>query len=246
MRGRWVGPVSALLAALAGCGGDDGAPPPPPVWVPTTVTTAGSGQTGFVGETLPIPISVLVLDQDGRPLPDVRVDFAVTAGGGAVGDPTTATDATGVAATTWTLGISVGTANNGVAATVEGYGGGAATFSASGAPGHAASIAIVSGNFQAGTAGTALSSPLIVGVRDAYGHPVPAATVLWAATSGGGSVSPISGPTGPDGTAGATRTLGPVIGPQTTQATVSGSPALWVSFDATALAAPPPGPTRSR
>ncbi len=236
---------SALLLAAAGlsCGGGDGGPEPAPTPIPTTVTTAGSGQTGFVGETLPLPISVSVFDQDGDPIAGVPVAFAVTTGGGGIADPTTTTTSSGVAATTWTLGTAVGLANNVVVATVTGYAGAAPTFTANGAPGHPATIGIVSGDFQTGTAGTVLSAPLVVEVRDAYSHPVPGATVQWSPTAGGGSVSAITTVTAADGRGGVTRTLGPVIGDQLTTAAVALPDSLaTVTFYSTALTAPGPAP----
>lgn len=61
--------------------------------------------------------TVLVVDANGNPVPNVNVLFAVTAGGGAVTPGTVVTDAFGRASTTWTFGPQAGTLNR-VTATV--------------------------------------------------------------------------------------------------------------------------------
>ena len=71
-----------------------------------------------VGATLTDPFVVLVLDQNGDPLPGIQVAFAVTAGGGALSAETATTDADGRAATTLTVGSQPGT--NTLEATVAG------------------------------------------------------------------------------------------------------------------------------
>jgi plastocyanin len=78
------------------------------------------------------------------------------------------------------------------------------------------------GDNQVGPAGLALGSALEVTVLDASGAPLANIPVAWAAASGGGSVTPTSGMTGSNGTATASRTLGPGAGTQTTTATVAG------------------------
>ncbi|RYD89794.1 MAG: hypothetical protein EOP50_16980, partial [Sphingobacteriales bacterium] len=99
--------------------------------------------------------------------------------------------------------------------------------------GAAATISVVSGNTQSGTAGSAVASPLVVLVQDSEGNPIPNATVTFAATGGGGSVSPTSTTTNASGQAQTTFTLGNTAGSNTAQATSGGQS---VSFSATGVA----------
>ena len=84
------------------------------------------------------------------------------------------------------------------------------------------SVTKTGGDNQVGAAGTALSTPLEVIVKDGSGNPMAGINVSFAAATGGGSVAPTSASTGADGKATTTRTLGPGAGTQTTSATVSG------------------------
>ena len=83
-------------------------------------------------------------------------------------------------------------------------------------------VAKTGGDNQVGAAGTALSTPLEVTVKDGSGNPMAGINVSFAAATGGGSVAPSSISTGADGKATTTRTLGPGAGTQTTTATVTG------------------------
>lgn len=69
---------------------------------------SGSGQTGAASLQLPLPLVVQVVDGAGDPVAGVTVAWSVTSGGGSVNPLTTTTDATGTAATNWTLG-TIGT-----------------------------------------------------------------------------------------------------------------------------------------
>ena len=69
---------------------------------------SGDEQQGPAGSALTKPIVVVVLDQNGDPLPGIQVTFAVTAGGGALSVETATTDENGRAATTLTLGPQPG------------------------------------------------------------------------------------------------------------------------------------------
>ncbi|HEV8454992.1 MAG TPA: galactose oxidase-like domain-containing protein, partial [Gemmatimonadales bacterium] len=107
-------------------------------------------------------------------------------------------------------------------------------------PTTATDIALVAGDGQAGTVGTALASPLVVAVTDANNNAVPGVSVIWQA-QGGGNVSSETVKTGSNGQASVTRTLGPTPGPQTTTATVSGLQGSPITFMATAVEGNPNG-----
>jgi len=95
----------------------------------------------------------------------------------------------------------------------------------------------VSGDGQSGTVGQALANPIRVLVtRD--GAPEVGATVTWAATGTGASVSPTSVVTDAAGLAATTWTLPQAAGLRGASATVSGAGGSPVNFSATAL----PGP----
>jgi plastocyanin len=99
-------------------------------------------------------------------------------------------------------------------------------------PGPTPSVVIkTAGDAQVGPAGSALTTPLEVTVKDAQGNPVSGVNVAFAAATGGGSVVPTSATTGADGKASTVRTLGSGAGNQTTTATVTGiAPASFASI----------------
>ncbi len=100
-----------------------------------------------------------------------------------------------------------------------------------------ASIEIISGNGQAGIAGTPLSQSLVVEVTDTRDRPVASAQVEFTVESGDGQVTPAAGATNAEGRVGATWTLGPGAGAQRVRARVgeASSGNLVTTFDATAL-----------
>lgn len=104
-------------------------------------------------------------------------------------------------------------------------------------PAEPASVSASAGSGQTATVGELLGAALSVVVLDDSGQPFAGASVQWAVTSGGGSVTPTSSQSGSDGTATTQWTLGGTAGAQTVTATVSGlSP---VTFTATADAGAP-------
>src|SRR3989442_839555 len=99
-------------------------------------------------------------------------------------------------------------------------------------------MAKCSGDNLTGQVATRLQTPHVVLVSDANGNPVTGVTVTWAAASGGGSVDPTTSTTDANGHAQTFRTLGIVIGTQTTTATATiGGTATTVTFSISATAA---------
>jgi hypothetical protein len=95
----------SLLPFLACSEGKDTDPTP----VPTLIASnGGNGQTGTPGTALLAPLSVLVSDASGAPVPGVAVNWSVVNGGGAVSPASSQTNADGVATTTFTLGPAEG------------------------------------------------------------------------------------------------------------------------------------------
>ena len=98
------------------------------------VVDTGNGQTGVVGQGLPLPFIAIVTDAGYNRLANVPVTFTVRQGGGTLaGKPvlTTLTDSDGRVAAVLTLGQQEGLDNNVVEATFAGNPGQPAAFLAS-------------------------------------------------------------------------------------------------------------------
>jgi hypothetical protein len=76
------------------------------VATPTVLNiNAGDGQTALVGAAVATAPSVVVLDQNGAPVPNIQVTFSVTGGGGSATTLVATTNASGIATVgSWTLG----------------------------------------------------------------------------------------------------------------------------------------------
>ena len=97
--------AAAVVAALAvGACGDSTDEGPDPVAIELV---DGDGQDGSAGAALAAPLRVLVTDELGDPVAGVEVSWSVTAGGGSI-TPESATDASGIAQATFTLGPANG------------------------------------------------------------------------------------------------------------------------------------------
>src|SRR5207302_24048 len=147
----------------------------------TMAKSSGDNLTGQVATRLQTPHIVLVSDANGNPVAGVTVTWAAASGGGSVNPPTSASDGRGIAATTWALGTAAGTQ------TVQATGAGSPVpFSATATAGAAATIAANSATSQSATAGTAVSTPPSVIVKDANGNPVAQVAVTFAVAPGNG------------------------------------------------------------
>ena len=100
---------------------------------------------------------------------------------------------------------------------------------------HPQTLTKLSGDMQRGPAGSALAEPFVVAVLDQNGDPFAGATVTFAVTSGGGTLSAAAASTDARGRAASTLTLGDV-GTNTIQITVVGLEP--VTYTATAEATP--------
>jgi hypothetical protein len=164
-----------------------------PVQAVDFLSVDGDGQQAPVGTVVPQPIRVQAYDDGENLLRGVPITVTVTAGGGSLagatnGSVTVITNANGDAVLpAWTLGTTMGT--NTLDASVAGKPNVRTTISATGIAGPAASIAPVSGNDQAGSAGQTLAQPLVARVADQFGNPVAGVRVDFA-TTGGGTLAP--------------------------------------------------------
>lgn len=199
--------------------------------------SGGNAQADTVRVTLPIAYSVLVQNQTPAPVAGVVVNWNVTAGGGTVNNPTSTTNASGIATITHTFGNLAG--NQSVQASVAGLGGSPITFTSQAAAGNAAVLQKTSGD--AGSSGLSSTVRYVVTVRDSYNNPKSGITIDWAATAGGGSIAPLQGTTSTAGRDSSTRTLSSNPGAHEATATASVVPATtpaFVTFTTTALALP--------
>ncbi|HTM84658.1 MAG TPA: Ig-like domain-containing protein, partial [Mycobacterium sp.] len=231
---RQLTPLTGALASLfaLSCGGDN-------LVLPSEGTAAsiaivsGNNQRGTVGAPLADSLEVRVLDQAGRPVPDQPVSWTVVAGGGSVAASST-TNADGRAAASWTLGSGAGTqrveakpTGNGAPENLQ------AAFSATASAASASNLIKVAGDSQTAVAGSPLDDSLVVRVTDAAGNAVAGVNVTWTVT-GGGAVSAAATPTGADGRAAVSRTLGAAAGKQTATASATGLTGSPIVFVATA------------
>ena len=223
--------AAALLGSCGGGGGDGPTPPSPPVASVAASITAVTATTltGTVGQAVGEAPSVVVRDQSGTPLAGTTVAFSVTSGGGTVATGSAVSNGSGVASSgSWTLGTTTGT--NTVSATAGSLP--PVTFTATAAPGAAATLTKTAGDEQSAEPGAAVSVAPTVVVKDQFGNPVPGTVVTFAPSTGGS----VTGGTATSTAAGEARvgswTLGPTAGPNTLTASAGSLPP--VTFTANA------------
>ncbi|MBB4635282.1 Ig-like domain-containing protein [Longimicrobium terrae] len=213
---KLIASVSALLLGLlvAGCNGEVVIGGQRPARL---VLVSGDLQTGTVGQELPAPLVVRVLDDKDRPVRNQLVNFVVTAGGGSVFAGSALTNSDGEARERWTLGPVAAHTQRVEARAVNAETGAALVFgefravAVPDAPAQASGV--ISGTFDA-VPDTPVPN-IGVKVTDRYGNPLSGVTVNWSVTSGGGTVAAPSTQTGASGFAVVEWRLGNVPGVQT-------------------------------
>ena len=205
-----------------GTGGTDGQV----TAVPESITISGSSSfTGEANVRLNDLLAVRILDTNGQGSSGETVFFSIVEGRGRLSPGRTRTDGDGYAEITFTP-LSTGTI------VVEAASGDLdpVTFTiTTGEP--PAAIVLVSGNNQSGRPGTRLANPFVVEVVDENDDPVSGASVTFAVTAGGGSLSVTSVTTNGTGRAQTYLRLGDEVGENTVVARVTGLTA--VTFTAT-------------
>jgi uncharacterized protein (TIGR03437 family) len=168
----------------------------------------GNSQTGKPGQQLPVALVVQVSDSFGNVLPFTPVSWSVLGTGvpATLNNPSSATDANGLASTLVTLGNTVGTAIIQVTA-----GNVSNSFSLT-IVNPAAGIQPVSGNTQTAIVGTAFGASLVVKVVDNQGNGVAGATVTFTLSSGNASIGTPSASTDTTGQASTLVTAGSTPG----------------------------------
>ncbi|MBI4545257.1 MAG: PQQ-binding-like beta-propeller repeat protein [Gemmatimonadetes bacterium] len=180
-----------------------------------------------MGAALASAIVVKVTDARGTGVSGTAVTFAAVSGGGSISPSSATSDASGLASATWTLGTTPIT--NTATASAAGLSGSPVTFTASARAGAPAQLTKVRGDTQMGAVNGALTDSLVVRATDSFGNAVAGAAVSWAATAGGGSVSPASSSTDASGQAKTRWTLGTGV---TQTATASAAGVTAVTFTA--------------
>lgn len=162
---------------------------------------SGGSQAAQQMQSLPLPVKAMVMDAFRNPVPGVLVTFADDKGG--MASPQSAiSNASGEAATTWTMGLTIGTYV--LSATVAGVATNSIVAYAIQAPSTAAtSISMVSGNSQSLAQYILLPTSLEVVVADILGNPVSGEQVTFSAPDSGSSYNnPVSVTTDSTGKAG--------------------------------------------
>jgi Regulator of Chromosome Condensation (RCC1) repeat protein/regulator of chromosome condensation (RCC1) repeat-containing protein len=184
-----------------------------------TIVT-GNRQRGIVGQGLPEPLTVQVLDSAGHPLWAVTVNWSVVTGNGTLFARAvpTQTDSAGLVAVFWQLGGGVGQqeviAHVGQALTVA--------FSATAEIPASQQVSLVSGGGQQDTVGATLAQPLVIRVVHPDGTPDSGAAVSWRAISRGSTYAPPNTKTDAQGVASTSWTLGTVAGFESTAVFIAG------------------------
>jgi hypothetical protein len=206
--------------------------------VPTSLQVmAGDNQEGTVGAALPVSLTVRVLDQAAKPMKDRLVRFVVTEGGGVMTSGVPLTNASGDATDQWTLGTAVSDSQR-VQVRVEEPGTGTVLlttiFRAKALADVASQIVKASVDSASVNAGSAVTVAPRIRVMDRFGNPIVGASVTFAASSGGGSVTGATQTTSATGHATVgSWTLGNVAGPNTLTAAMGAPINISVGFFAT-------------
>jgi hypothetical protein len=193
-----AGIVAALL--LQNCGGGEdlcGGPfcVTPPGRQEATKLRAGLGdqQTGPPGRELPLPLEVVVTDDDDRPIPDVEVSFTVDGeASGTISKPSARSDHEGTVQVKWTLGPAPGPQTvQAVAVNSSGspLNGSPLTFSAEAVRPRPARILLLRAPPTLVQNGTLFSRQPVVGVLDSDDEPVAEVEVTVAIASGDGTLA---------------------------------------------------------
>jgi adhesin/invasin len=189
----------------------------------TIATNGGTGQSVVVGTAVLTPPAVIVKDRFTNPVPGVSVVFTVASGGGTIVGNAATTNSAGIAAaTSWTMGTTVGANTLTALALTSGITGNPVTFSATATAGAAARLTAVGSTSLTGTVFRALTPVPQVKVTDASGNAVAGAAVTFTGSAGsvvvgGSKTTDAAGLASPDGWA-----LGTVTGSYTLTAAASG------------------------
>lgn len=188
---------------------------------PASITLETPAPSSFAaGTTLNSAPTFAVRDAAGNILNSVPVTISVTAGGGTITNSPARTLVGPTPIGTWRLGNPLGAQT--VSVSVAGIP--SLFISTEAVIGPPTQIAVFEGTGQRALAGTALSQPIRVRLRDVANHLVANATVQWDVTAGGGTLAGVTTTTNADGVATAPAwTLGKLGGAQSIVASAGGA-----------------------
>jgi Bacterial Ig-like domain (group 3) len=190
---------------------------------------SGNNQVAAVGSALADSLVVRVTDDLGNPVAGVEVQWAAV-GGGSISPASALSGADGTAAAARVLGNASGPQT----AQASSTGLASVTFTQTAEPANPTSLVLVSGDAQTGAVGAPLADSLVVRLVDDNGNGVGGKAISWVVGTGGGSPSPATATTNPNGYAATRWTLGPNAVSNLMNAVFSGVPS--VPFTATAVA----------
>ncbi|TVP58944.1 MAG: hypothetical protein EA351_02465 [Gemmatimonadales bacterium] len=144
---------------------------------------SGGGQSEHRTRTLPDPVRVQVVDEQGMAIPGVSIRTELSDLQGSVNPQLATTDAAGEASFEWTLGEVLGTV------TLELSAGSTELVVEAQSVAVAQTLEVIGGDGQTAPAGQAVSTDPQVRLLDEVGLPVPGEPVTFSVTGGGGTVS---------------------------------------------------------
>jgi hypothetical protein len=203
--------------------------------LPFFATVGGNNQSGVVETTLPIALEAGLQDPysgKGIGTSGITVTFTANPKAGSFSNPTTTTNTSGIASTSYTLPSKPGIYT--ITAASPGYG--SAVFTVTATAGSPASMTVASGNNQSAAVATKLGAPLQVRIEDASGNLVSGVSVAFTDGGAGGSFSPATAVTDATGIATTSYTTGTKSGAVTITASGAG---LSATFKATVKAGAP-------
>ena len=196
---------------------------------------AGGDQSARQGRVLRDSIVARVTDAGGAAVADAWVSFVPAEGDGAVAPDSVASDSTGLAATTWTLGDRPGAQQLTVSVAASDAPSVQVSATALTPEETVSALEVASGDAQRVRQGRVLGDSIVVRATDAEGQAVQGAVIVFAPADEHGAVAPDSVASDSTGLAATTWTLGDRPGAQqlTASAAAPGAPSVQVS--ATAL-----------
>lgn len=161
------------LMVITACGSESSTGPSAAPAAIRAIT--GDAQTGPVGSTLPVALSVTVTAADGKPVSGATVAWDVAPGSGSVTNTSTRTDGNGRTQVTWTLGANAGKAR--LTAQVGGVT--PVRFSATALPGSASTVVALPDTLYLGVGDTVT---VMASARDEFGNAQTPTILMFTST----------------------------------------------------------------
>ena len=175
---------SAIVLTTSSCR-DASAPIETPI-VGSVTAASLTSLTGVVATNVETPPSVLVRDTNGKPMPDVVVQFVPAEGSGTLSGSTAISNSSGIATLgAWKLGTVAGLQSVTAQIRTSLF----VVFPAIALAGPAAAIVKLDGDNQVANSGTPVRARPRVKVTDSYENPVGGVAVKFVVESGGGSLT---------------------------------------------------------